>query len=276
MSRIFNFGCSFTNYSWPTWADLLAYKNQGYNLGICGSGNVSILYRVLEADRVFKFTPDDQIIIMFTSPARWDRITGSPLRFSVDGQVLNASEDLIKLKDKFYTIEGLCIESFYSILAVKNYLENKKINFLFGSILDIFSHLDNYISRFKINTTSEFEYLSKHVKEEVPFELLDMYSFIQKENGASAKKDWDVTKKWSNLEDDYHPRPVTHYKYLQKEILPKLSFELKVDLKTVNLFETTIDNSSTFSQCAMNFKEIYPNIVENRVHPNVYIDNKKI
>jgi len=34
MGRIFTFGCSFTEYSWPTWADMILHKREGVNYGI--------------------------------------------------------------------------------------------------------------------------------------------------------------------------------------------------------------------------------------------------
>jgi hypothetical protein len=33
-SRIFTFGCSFTEYEWPTWADIILYKNIRYIMNI--------------------------------------------------------------------------------------------------------------------------------------------------------------------------------------------------------------------------------------------------
>ena len=40
--RVFAFGCSFTHYSYPTWANLIAYQNtdaEFYNFGKAGMGN---------------------------------------------------------------------------------------------------------------------------------------------------------------------------------------------------------------------------------------------
>ena len=72
--RIFTLGCSFTNYAWPTWADIILYGNEGYNLGITGAGFDVLLYRLLEADRVYKLTPNDVVIVILTTPLRWDLI----------------------------------------------------------------------------------------------------------------------------------------------------------------------------------------------------------
>lgn len=76
--RIFTFGCSFTNYAWPTWADVLAVQTKipTYNGAISGLGNVGILYRMTEYDLKFKFNDEDLILVMWTSWTREDRYIG--------------------------------------------------------------------------------------------------------------------------------------------------------------------------------------------------------
>lgn len=76
MPRLFTFGCSFTQYGWPTWADIIAYDRdiEYYNYAIAGLGNVGIAHRILEADLKHKFCPDDEIFILWTSWSREDRI----------------------------------------------------------------------------------------------------------------------------------------------------------------------------------------------------------
>jgi hypothetical protein len=73
--RVFTFGCSFTNYDWPTWADIIIhdFSNKGYNYGLSGLGNVGIMHRILEADLRHKFTEKDCILICWTSWVREDR-----------------------------------------------------------------------------------------------------------------------------------------------------------------------------------------------------------
>lgn len=73
--RIFTFGCSFTDYVWPTWADVVAYQTKipTFNGGRSGIGNVGISCRIVEYDQKFKFTADDLILVMWTSWTREDR-----------------------------------------------------------------------------------------------------------------------------------------------------------------------------------------------------------
>lgn len=72
--RFFAFGCSFTNYVWPTWADIIAQDIPFYeNWGHQAAGNEFIFNSVIEADIRHKFTKDDLIIIMWSSTSREDR-----------------------------------------------------------------------------------------------------------------------------------------------------------------------------------------------------------
>ena len=76
MSRIIIFGCSFTQYGWPTWANILGYDydTEYHNFAVPGLGNVGIMHRVLEADAKLKFTKDDKIFILWSSWSREDRV----------------------------------------------------------------------------------------------------------------------------------------------------------------------------------------------------------
>lgn len=74
--RFFAFGCSFTSYIWPTWADIISKEMPNaefYNLGKPGSGNLCISAKVAEANNRFKFTDTDLVMVMFSSYTREDR-----------------------------------------------------------------------------------------------------------------------------------------------------------------------------------------------------------
>jgi len=71
--RLFTFGCSFTNYDWPTWADLLLTQVPGQNWGQCGMGNKFIFESLIECNVTNKITKDDTVIIMWSSWHREDR-----------------------------------------------------------------------------------------------------------------------------------------------------------------------------------------------------------
>ena len=72
--RFFAFGCSFTNYIWPTWADIIGQDIEYYeNWGVMGAGNQFIFNSVIEANQRYNFTDTDLIMIMWSIIDREDR-----------------------------------------------------------------------------------------------------------------------------------------------------------------------------------------------------------
>ena len=73
--RLFTFGCSFTQYNWPTWADLLCLEEEfkhSANWGCAGLGNRAIAERVAECSVRAEFTPNDVVIVQWSSHFRHD------------------------------------------------------------------------------------------------------------------------------------------------------------------------------------------------------------
>lgn len=86
IKRLITFGCSFTDYSWPTWADIIALDREVEyeNWAIGGGGNQQIarraLYRMTRG-----FEPTDAVMIQWTSITREDRFKGN--RWIAEGSV---------------------------------------------------------------------------------------------------------------------------------------------------------------------------------------------
>lgn len=73
MSRLFVFGCSFSAYCWPTWADLVSTSfDEYYNYGLSGLGNRAITERIAEANHFYNFNKDDTIIVQWSTHVRHD------------------------------------------------------------------------------------------------------------------------------------------------------------------------------------------------------------
>jgi hypothetical protein len=269
MGRIFTFGCSFTEYDWPTWADMLLFDNEGLNMGNSGSGNVAMLYRLMECDRKYNINEDDTVIVMFTTPLRWDVICRTPPRFERFGQVIGGPLD--QYKDKLYTHESLAYQSYYSIIAIKNYLESRKIKYLFATMTNILSEVGNYFE--DVDVSDEIRVLMKYVEDTVKFELPSFHSFLLSK-GRVTENTWEITKKYKNYWD-YHPRPTQHYEYVVENILPLLNVELKVDKSYIDGVEKIINENDDTTACFEQLKEHYPKIYSKIAGPSIYIDIKK-
>lgn len=72
MSRCFTFGCSYTRYSYATWADLIGVNyDEFYNFGRGGASNTYIMNKFIEADSQFNINSDDTVIVMLTGIGRY-------------------------------------------------------------------------------------------------------------------------------------------------------------------------------------------------------------
>jgi hypothetical protein len=73
VTRLFTFGCSHTQWSYPTWADLLATGyDQFENWAMKGSGNRAIVERLSECILTNQITKDDTVIVQWTDFHRFD------------------------------------------------------------------------------------------------------------------------------------------------------------------------------------------------------------
>lgn len=79
--RFFAIGCSFTNWYWPTWADIIAKEHAHldyYNFGHGGSGNLYISSLLSQINRKFKLNKRDIVVIMWSTFHRPDYYTVWP------------------------------------------------------------------------------------------------------------------------------------------------------------------------------------------------------
>lgn len=125
MKRLFTFGCSFTNYNWPTWADLLGqeYLPLYYNWGYPGLGNRAIAERVAECHARMNICSDDTVVIQWSSPLRNDymkfdvRTTTEGTRWKTHGSIF--SQENSRIYDRKW-IENFWDEKAYLIHTLNN------------------------------------------------------------------------------------------------------------------------------------------------------------
>ena len=89
MKRLITFGCSFTDYAWPTWSDIIALDQdcEYENWAIGGGGNQQIARRALyRHSRGIDYT--DTVMIQWTSITREDRWLNN--RWIAEGSVANS------------------------------------------------------------------------------------------------------------------------------------------------------------------------------------------
>ena len=119
----FAFGCSFTSYYWPTWADIFGKEFEYFeNWGQSGGGNQFIFNSLMECVVKNKISKDDTVIIMWTNISREDRYVNH--KWITPGNIFNQStytQDFIK---EFADIRGYLIRDLNTIFATQNILKS--------------------------------------------------------------------------------------------------------------------------------------------------------
>lgn len=182
--RFFALGCSFTKYRWPTWSDIIAHdlKIPYLNAGHSGAGNFYILYKLLELDNIYKFTPQDLIVVGWSSWHREDRLDRTGV-WKLQGRVSEKNWFPIKYWSEHNDV-------FKNWTAIMSANKSFKINFQFhlqdyqGN-----NHIDGTFSQEIVEQYKDlFEYLpQKHLFETfTPYEDNDGHPDI-KSHVAQAK-----------------------------------------------------------------------------------------
>ena len=148
--RFFSFGCSFTRWCWPTWNDYIGLNfDEYYSYGCGGADNKNILYRLLLADKRYKFTSDDTIMIMFSS---FNRMSYVDKDFHIHN-IGDLVDDNLKLHPigKKYNFPTAIYDSCIAIQSIKSILESKNIKYTF---LQSMKH-NFYYDDFKVSGDSQ-------------------------------------------------------------------------------------------------------------------------
>lgn len=148
MSRLFTFGCSFTKYAWPTWADFLGLEFDEFeNWGLMGIGNVGIANRITECIIKNSINENDTVIIQWTGHLRNDyhlfRHKGNKKRdwfgWKTKGSVFNYLNRDLYTKQwlyEFFDEKSFVMKNLNAIASVKLMLEKIGCKFKFTTIGD--------------------------------------------------------------------------------------------------------------------------------------------
>ena len=132
MGRLFTFGCSYTNYHWQTWADIVGTQFDTFqNWGRAGAGNFFISSSVYECHSINKINQNDVVLIMFSSIDRFDYINKNSL-FVTQGGIYSENHPFYGefLLNEWSEEHGL-FNTWFSILSVKTLLDSIGCKYVF-------------------------------------------------------------------------------------------------------------------------------------------------
>jgi len=242
--RFFAFGCSFTGYIWPTWADILSKQMpdaEFYNLGFCGGGNLFISNRVAEANQRFKFCDNDLVVIMWSTFCREDRYLNN--YWKCPGNIFSQGIYNNEFVEKFADTKGYLIKDLGLIELTHGYITSSTCDFYMLNSVD-YTYQNENLS----DIATIFNVYNSVIARQYP-SLLELEMQGSWENGHHYFD--DSQPKYDEITHDYHPNPLRYFNYLEKLGL-KLSDE-------VRLFAEESTNKLHSTKLRSEINKIFPN-----------------
>jgi hypothetical protein len=212
MSRLFTFGCSFTNYRWSTWADCLAPEFDSFeNWGQSGGGNHYIFNSVMECDQRHHFGAGDTVIVCWTSFTREDRYADG--RWHTLGNMFTCPIYNTEYLKTHVDERGYLMRDLAFIKATKTLLESRlDLSWKFLSMVDA-------------GTVNNAQDVTELYQDVIDLIAPSYYTILFKGG-------------WPDRASDPHPSPAEHLAYLDL-VLPgwvtKESTRVKMHEETINL-----------------------------------------
>ncbi len=246
MKRLFTFGCSFTNYIWPTWADILGLEYDHYENWGWGSGsNEFIMYSLSEMLAKNTITQNDTIIVYWTSFNRLSKFNNNKWNHNVNYNMPESEEipavvsniTIINLVKELLDRAG-CKYHFLSLMNIndKNHWYLSKKNYNSPAIKEIRSTYKsaltaihpsffnlvfnyNHLSRANLNikqTTDFIPLISKGLEQAKIEQFKNDYNNIREKSWPDVNE--IVNEDFSNTADDIKEEILYHFRVQLDEI----------------------------------------------------------
>jgi len=219
--NLYTFGCSFSNYVWPMWPNIMSQNyNVTKNYGHSGCGNFYIFYKATELLTSNKVKNTDTVIIQWTEPSRTDYINVNnawPGAGNLTAELLIKSKLDFLISDKTSLMKTLT----YMVNTI-NLLESIGCKWYFmhmtpQSIVYSLENLQLFID------THLYASYNTLIKKLLPYKYhfidnISMIDFYNNKN-MSLKKCFYLDKKnKKNYYYDDHPLPSYTLKYIKEVV----------------------------------------------------------
>jgi len=130
--RLFTFGCSYTEYIWPTWSDIIArdLDCENHNYAKAGMGNQGIACRTVEANEKHNFNQNDLVCILWSSWQRVDLFKEG--KWITEGNILNSDYYNDEYLSNHWSEENDNIRNKTAILQTTAYLKSFNVDLFQG------------------------------------------------------------------------------------------------------------------------------------------------
>lgn len=267
--RLFTFGCSYTSYSWPTWSNLISVDFEEYhNWALSGIGNRAIAERVSEANVRYKFTPDDVVIVQWSSHLRNDfwhmySLPERTTKWKTSGSIFNYINE--KLYNKKW-IETFFFEPAYfmhtlnyisltqgflrslgvtwymtSIGDIRNMGADIRDNTGIGEKTDLLTPDDANVDKVAWKKVPELEIYDKSIWEDHKDHWLTPLETVAKQTPELTFSFIDTSTKTPKDFIDTHPSTRQHMLWVLQELTDKLNLS-NATIDTMNEITNGVEN----------------------------------
>jgi len=253
-TRLFTFGCSFTNYIWPTWANILAYELNCplYNYGRGGAGNQYIFNVLMQADNYFKFNENDLVIVCWTNISREDRYFNG--QWHSPGNIYTQTTYDSNFIKKYADETNHALRDLAVIKASYEFLKSKNLQFHFLKILDF-----QQVCQWNTKIGEVDNRLYQQYKKYLDFVKPSFYDILW-DGKVRRRQELDKIEIDARYENG-HPLPYEHLKYLQT-VFDEQKF-LDNTILTVNNLNSQLISSicQQLDQGIVHYKMQFPNLI---------------
>lgn len=246
MKRLFTYGCSFTSYQYPTWADYIGCLfDENYTFALSGAGNKYSFTQLKNSLSLFNITKEDTIIFQVTGTTRQD-ILNSDFEWIGGGHIYsNPNYSKRYIQDCFDILNSLF--DLYTNLNFLSYLkEHLEYNIIIVPMLSFkfTQNLGEIGYSYDFDDSEYSDAILKMVNSLQEYEkkyMIDTDIFSFQLDQSEKKHIWYDPSSDVFVENDDHPSTKTHYRFVL-DVLSKYidDIDLKPLLspKMVNLVET--------------------------------------
>ena len=208
--RLFVFGCSFTQYRWPTWADIIAKDNphlEYINTASSGAGNMYIFNQLSQHITHYDINSDDLVMIMWSSFYREDRYIEHG--WKTPGNIYTQGDYSEEFVTKYCCPRGMTIRDLGLVDMATRVLLNAEFDCVqnFSVPYDLQLHYSGQLAELEqeLRLTELYD-MYKHLPDHMMPSLMDMFP-----------EGWVMEYEYldhGNMYKDYHPSVLSYSRYL--------------------------------------------------------------
>jgi hypothetical protein len=218
-NRLLASGCSYTDYCWSTWADIIGTEFAEYRqTGMGGADNATIARSI-----VSNACPGDIVVVMWSSYDRWSFYSEKDYPMPKDSNNHWRHLGAASILDKHFFV------NYY------HKVERFQTTMDYVQLVDLHSQVNGYTAYH----FSAFPFFLGETEKNVDPRIVEIYNRYNIKNNYLTEislyeyrlKNYNILTSHKYTTGDTHPTPLCHYEYMKEYIAPKLGISLTPNKK---------------------------------------------